>query len=204
MVTALLLLGADAVLSAPPPAYQADYSAPPQYQFEYRAEDEYAALQFGQQEQRDGAETSGQYSVLLPDGRLQTVTYTVLGERGFEADISYDGEAGAYSAEPAVHRPQPPAAYRPAPAYHARPVYGARRTYGQRARTYTVQSVAEEAPAEEVAEEEEQEEAAEEAAVEVEEVEEAVDEAVEETEAAEEEAEVDVATAEESYQEDDE
>ena len=32
-------------------------------------------LKFGQQEERAGRVTTGQYSVALPDGRHQTVTY---------------------------------------------------------------------------------------------------------------------------------
>ncbi|CAH2061777.1 unnamed protein product, partial [Iphiclides podalirius] len=44
---------------------------------------------FGHTEaKRDGA-TSGQYHVLLPDGRLQSVRYSA-GPSGFHADISYD------------------------------------------------------------------------------------------------------------------
>ena len=38
---------------------------------------------FNQQEQSDGAQVTGQYSVLLPDGRIQTVTYSVRPETGF-------------------------------------------------------------------------------------------------------------------------
>ena len=38
---------------------------------------------FNQQEQSDGEEITGQYSVLLPDGRVQTVTYSVRPETGY-------------------------------------------------------------------------------------------------------------------------
>ena len=38
---------------------------------------------FNQQEQSDGNTITGQYSVLLPDGRIQTVTYSVRPETGF-------------------------------------------------------------------------------------------------------------------------
>ena len=38
---------------------------------------------FNQQEQSDGDTITGQYSVLLPDGRIQTVTYSVRPETGF-------------------------------------------------------------------------------------------------------------------------
>ena len=36
----------------------------------------------------------GEYSVALPDGRLQTVSYTVLGDKGgFSANVHYSGKA---------------------------------------------------------------------------------------------------------------
>lgn len=38
---------------------------------------------FNQQETSDGSQVSGQYSVLLPDGRVLTVTYTVTPESGY-------------------------------------------------------------------------------------------------------------------------
>ena len=48
---------------------------------------------FQQHEARDGAATYGQYSVQLPDGRVQTVSYRVDGDSGFVADVTYEGEA---------------------------------------------------------------------------------------------------------------
>ena len=49
-------------------------------------------MNFGQEEGRNGAATSGQYHVLLPDGRTQTVTYNV-GDAytGYVADVKYSG-----------------------------------------------------------------------------------------------------------------
>ena len=49
-------------------------------------------MNFGQEEGRNGAATSGQYHVLLPDGRTQTVTYNV-GDAytGYIADVKYSG-----------------------------------------------------------------------------------------------------------------
>ena len=48
--------------------------APLPYQFQYQVEDPQAPegpLDFGHQEARDERVTNGQYSVLLPDGRIQ-------------------------------------------------------------------------------------------------------------------------------------
>ena len=42
----------------------------------------------------------GEYFVNLPDGRLQKVTYTVVGDAGYVADVVYTGEA-QYPPEPA-------------------------------------------------------------------------------------------------------
>eukprot|EP00094_Tigriopus_californicus_P007911 TCALIF_07615-PA protein Name:"Similar to resilin Pro-resilin (Drosophila melanogaster)" AED:0.27 eAED:0.27 QI:0/0/0/0.33/1/1/3/0/77 len=55
---------------------------------------DYSGSNFGQSEQRDGYSTSGQYHVALPDGRIQTVTYTVADQySGYVADVSYSGQA---------------------------------------------------------------------------------------------------------------
>ena len=48
---------------------------------------------FGQNEERDGDVTSGSYYVALPDGRIQRVTYSVDGDGGFLAEVTYEGEA---------------------------------------------------------------------------------------------------------------
>jgi len=63
------------------------------YTYTYSVKDDYTSNDFGAQEARDGALTNGQYSVSLPDGRLQTVTYTVNGGEGYVADVQYAGQA---------------------------------------------------------------------------------------------------------------
>jgi len=63
------------------------------YTYEYAVKDDYTSNDFGATEARDGPLTNGQYSVNLPDGRLQTVTYTVNGGEGYVADVQYAGEA---------------------------------------------------------------------------------------------------------------
>ncbi|KAK3876508.1 hypothetical protein Pcinc_018699 [Petrolisthes cinctipes] len=78
-----------------------DYS-PPQiredpeearYDFDFVVLDDETGTDFSRQEAREGNRTEGSYSILLPDGRLQTVTYYVDGDSGFVAEVSYDGEA---------------------------------------------------------------------------------------------------------------
>lgn len=44
------------------------------YEFEYDVKDEASGLAFGHSEKRDGLLTTGQYNVLLPDGRKQVRT----------------------------------------------------------------------------------------------------------------------------------
>jgi len=64
--------------------------APANYEFQYGVKDDYSGNDFGQQESRDGDYTQGSYYVLLPDGRLQKVTYSVNGDSGYVAEVSYE------------------------------------------------------------------------------------------------------------------
>ena len=57
----------------------------------------------------------GSYRINLPDGRVQTVTYTADHENGFVADVKYEG-VPQYPDEP-KYKPAPK--YAPAPAPHA-------------------------------------------------------------------------------------
>ncbi|XP_045624475.1 cuticle protein 7 isoform X1 [Procambarus clarkii] len=102
----------------PKPAYGAPAypDTPPQYNSQFAVKDDYSGTDFGHQETRDGYDTQGSYSVLLPDGRLQKVTYYVNGDSGYVAEVTYEGEA-QYPAY------QPAPAYKPAPAYQPAPAY---------------------------------------------------------------------------------
>ncbi|XP_040573937.1 uncharacterized protein [Lepeophtheirus salmonis] len=94
----------------PAPSYKED---PAVYQYQYAVSDEYAGLNFGADEARDGYSTQGKYSVALPDGRIQTVSYNVADAySGYVADVTYSGEAKYEPYHPA------PAPYKPAPVYH--------------------------------------------------------------------------------------
>merc|ERR1712083_333909 len=95
------------------PAYAPGPYLPPIYDFAWDVLDTYSGNEFGHKEIRNDKLTTGSYHVALPDGRVQTVTYTVDGYGGYAADVTYSGEA-AYPDTPA---------YKPAPAPYARPTY---------------------------------------------------------------------------------
>jgi len=107
----------------PAPVYP---DVPPAYDYTYGVNDGYSGANFGASETRNGYATQGEYHVALPDGRLQTVTYTSDANTGYIADVKYSGEpvyapapAPAYGPAPVpVVAPAPvvvPAPYRPAP-----------------------------------------------------------------------------------------
>merc|ERR1712086_902766 len=87
----------------PAPVYD---ESPKPYAFQYGVADDYSGAKFNAQETADGKAVSGSYSVALPDGRIQTVTYTADHYNGFVADVSYEGVPVYPEAKP----------YHPAPA----------------------------------------------------------------------------------------
>ena len=111
---------APAPYHAPAPAYgkaPAYDESPKPYAFEYGVADDYSGSKFNAAETSDAKLTSGTYSVALPDGRLQTVTYTAdpYGYNGYVADVKYSGEPVYGKA------PHPAPAYKPIP--HPAPAY---------------------------------------------------------------------------------
>ena len=89
---------------------------PKPYSFDYAVNDHYSGANFAQNEKSDGHNTQGYYTVALPDGRIQTVTYVADHYNGFNADVTYKGEAQYPS-------------YHSAPSYHAAPSYKPKTTY---------------------------------------------------------------------------
>lgn len=105
------------------------------YTYRYGVQDSYSGARFNAAENADGAgNVEGSYSVLLPDGRTQHVTYRADDYHGYVADVTYEGHAAtgyipsppsryvpdsppasppAYVTSP----PPPPPAYSPAPRY---------------------------------------------------------------------------------------
>lgn len=100
---------------------------PPKYEYSYDVNDDYQKLNFEKTESRDGYKTEGSYSVQLPDGRKQIVTYNDNGD-GLEAEVTYEGDivAEVYPAHPHPAPSYPSLPYFPPyqpPVYHPVPTY---------------------------------------------------------------------------------
>ncbi|XP_059045873.1 pro-resilin-like [Achroia grisella] len=69
---------------------------PANYNFGYMVNDHQEGTDFGHHEERQEEKAMGEYHVVLPDGRKQTVSYEA-DERGFKPQISYeDGESDSF------------------------------------------------------------------------------------------------------------
>ena len=92
------------------------------YGFSYNVRDDYSGADFGHTESRHADSTEGEYFVLLPDGRVQTVKYNVDPYGGYVAEVNYKGDSGHASFKTPTtkhaHR-QPPSK----PAYSLQPLY---------------------------------------------------------------------------------
>merc|ERR1712071_202799 len=65
---------------------------PMPFNFDWAVKDEDSSNDFGHSAVSDGNTVTGSYRVLLPDGRVQIVTYKA-DENGYVADVQYEGEA---------------------------------------------------------------------------------------------------------------
>merc|ERR1711936_1021299 len=73
---------------------------PQPYKYEYGVQDDYSKAAFAKYEtQNEVGAVTGSYKVNLPDGRIQTVTYTADPVNGYKAVVSYEGEP-VYPPEP--------------------------------------------------------------------------------------------------------
>ncbi len=124
----ILIVGslfAAAKADSPPPQYRQAYASSP-YDFRWAVKDDYSENDFGHQESMgSGGVTSGEYYVLLPDGRTQRVAYTANDYDGYKAEVTYNGEAKAkypkasYKHKPApTYHKSPPQYPKPAPSYY--------------------------------------------------------------------------------------
>ena len=101
--------GAPAPYHAPAPHHApAHYDESPKpYAFQYGVADTYSGAQFSAQENADGKAVTGSYQVALPDGRVQTVTYTADHYNGYVADVKYEGVPVYPEAKPYHPAPKP-------------------------------------------------------------------------------------------------
>ena len=74
-------------------------SEPEPFNFSYQVKDAPTYTDFKHEANSDGKRVTGEYSVLLPDGRNQIVTYTA-DENGYNAKVNYEGEAKPQPAQP--------------------------------------------------------------------------------------------------------
>ncbi|XP_063884784.1 adhesive plaque matrix protein-like [Scylla paramamosain] len=72
-------------------SYDDSYNKKPDYNFHYKVKDKYYN-DFGHWEERKGYLTNGWYYVVLPDYRRQNVHYTVDGNKGYVATVTYTHE----------------------------------------------------------------------------------------------------------------
>merc|ERR1711922_15682 len=99
----------------PAPAYKPVEKLPPQpYAYEYGVADDYSKANFKKTETQDAeGKVAGSFTIALPDGRIQTTTYTADHYNGFVAEVTYEGTP-VYPPEPAGGYGPPAPAYKPA------------------------------------------------------------------------------------------
>merc|ERR1712048_1018846 len=107
----------------PAPAYHVpvEKEVPHPYSYQYAVQDDYSGSNFAANEAADGKTVTGSYTVHLPDGRVQTVTYTADHYNGYVADVKYEGtpvypEVKPYNPPAPKYAPAPAPKYAPAPA----------------------------------------------------------------------------------------
>merc|ERR1711962_1965357 len=120
LVIASALLAAAYAAGPPvygPPAPYKEEKLPPQpFAYEYGVNDDYSKANFKKTETQDAqGNVAGSFVIALPDGRIQTTTYTADHYNGFVADVPYEGTP-VYPPEPAGGYGHPKVV---APAYHA-------------------------------------------------------------------------------------
>ncbi|XP_066905107.1 pro-resilin [Halyomorpha halys] len=90
-----ILITIAAVISGAPQDLVTEKPMP--YQYDYKVQDAEKSLYFGAQEAgNEVGRVEGSYQVLLPDGKLMTVTYYIEGESGFVPKISFQENANPF------------------------------------------------------------------------------------------------------------
>merc|ERR1711962_1439998 len=100
LVIASALLAA-AYAAGPPAPHHEEKLPPKPFSYEYGVNDDYSKANFRKTETQnaDGV-VQGSFVIALPDGRVQTTTYTADHYNGFVADVTYKGTP-VYPPEPA-------------------------------------------------------------------------------------------------------
>uniref|UniRef100_A0A0P5A401 Putative Cuticle protein n=1 Tax=Daphnia magna TaxID=35525 RepID=A0A0P5A401_9CRUS len=80
------------------------WQAPQPYSYSYAVKDEASYNDYSHSESSDGKVVTGSYSVALPDGRTQVVTYKA-DSYGYVADVKYIGEAKYPEYKPSSYSP---------------------------------------------------------------------------------------------------
>ena len=106
---------------APAPHHVVEKLAPQPFSYEYGVADDYSKANFKKTETQDAnGVVTGSFTIALPDGRIQTTSYTADHVNGFVAEVSYSGEP-VYPPEPkGGYGHSAPVALKPAPAYNGR------------------------------------------------------------------------------------
>ena len=116
LISTLALVAVASAQYAPAPVVKVVKEIPQPYAYEYGVADDYSKANFRKTETQDAAgNVGGSFTIALPDGRIQTTTYTADHTNGFVAEVTYSGEA--------VYPPAPAGGYpgeahaAPAPGY---------------------------------------------------------------------------------------
>ncbi|XP_037071712.1 cuticle protein 21-like, partial [Pollicipes pollicipes] len=93
------------------------------FAYNYAVNDHYSGANFAKKEQSDGHNTQGYYSVTLPDGRVQHVKYVADNYGGYNAEVTYEGEAQVFVIVAALAAAIAAAPAPDSPSYHPEPHY---------------------------------------------------------------------------------
>ena len=100
LVTSLAFVACVASQGYAPAPHVVEKLAPQPFSYEYGVADDYSKANFKKAETQDAyGNVQGSFTIALPDGRIQTTTYTATHETGFIAEVTYSGTA-AYPPEP--------------------------------------------------------------------------------------------------------
>merc|ERR1712088_911515 len=105
------------------PAYKEEKLPPQPFAYEYGVADDYSKNNFRKTETQDAeGKVAGSFTIALPDGRIQTTTYTADHYNGFVAEVTYEGTP-VYPPEPKEGYGHAAPVYKAAPAYAPAPAY---------------------------------------------------------------------------------